>query len=271
MNEAVPTPESGEPVEEYLDRLMLTLSGPPRYVRHTLAEVEAHLTDVIREEMSGGLSREQAEVAAVARMGPVQAVAGRDATFARPAAAMIRRIALAGSLIGGVALVAYGISGAIDWALAGIRGGTFLTAPFPPGSYTRADCARWLAGDTATHNCVAAMTSDHVGDLIVQGLAAGILGVLVLLAFGAMRRRWQDRGTLTALPVGSAEAVGAILAGLVVLAGLNMWFNKESNQLGQGAGQPLSIAIAAACAALFFSVRLYRAVRPRSAVAGTGS
>jgi hypothetical protein len=30
---------------------------------------------------------------------------------------VLRRTALAGSLIGGVALVAYGVSGAIDWAM----------------------------------------------------------------------------------------------------------------------------------------------------------
>jgi hypothetical protein len=30
-------------VEDYLDRLLTTLSGSPRQVRHTLAEVEAHL------------------------------------------------------------------------------------------------------------------------------------------------------------------------------------------------------------------------------------
>jgi hypothetical protein len=33
--------------------------------------------------------------------------------------------------------------------LLAVKGAAFLTAPFPPGSYTRADCARWLAGDRA--------------------------------------------------------------------------------------------------------------------------
>lgn len=271
MNDAGITADGGEPVEEYLDKLLLTISGAPRQVRQTLAEVEAHLHDAVSEEMSRGLSRRDAELAAIARMGPVQVVTGQATSYPRPAAALIRRTALAGSLVGGVALVAYGISGAISWALASTRGGSFLTAPFPPGSYTKADCARWLAGDTATHNCVTAMISDHVGDIVLQGFLAGFLGVLVLLAFAVMRRRWQDRGTLTALPVGSAEAVGAILACLVTLAGLNMWFNIEQNQLGRGAGQPLSVAIAAAGAALFFGIRLYRAVRPRSALAAAGS
>jgi hypothetical protein len=93
-----------------------------------------------------------------------------------------------------------GLSGAIAWALAAIGGGQFVTAPFPPGSYSRADCVRWLAGDPGTHSCVTAMGADHVGDILLSSFAAGILGLVTLLAFWLMRRRWQDRGTLTARP-----------------------------------------------------------------------
>ena len=105
------------------------------------------------------------------------------------------------------------------------------------------------------------MTADHVGDIILQGFAAGIVGLLALMAFWSMRRRWQDRGTRTALPVGSAEAVGAILAVMVSATGLVMALDIEMVQRGQGAGQPLSIAVAALGAAAFFAIRLYRTVR----------
>ena len=254
-----------EPVEDYLDGLLLTLPGSPREVRHTLTEVEAHLHDVVAEGIAAGLTQHDAEAAAVARVGPTRGITGRTAQFARPAAALARRAALAGSLIGGVALVAYAVSTAISWGLAAARGGTYVIAPFPPGSYTRADCARWLAGDPSARTCVAAMTADHVGDILLQGLAAGFLGCLALLAFWMLRSRWQDRGTLTALPVGSAEAVGAILAFLVAASGAVIWLNLETGQRGQGAGQPLSIAIAAICAAAFFGIRLYRSAKVRAA------
>ena len=79
--------EGADPVEDYLDRLLLTLSGPPRHVRHTLAEVEAHLHDAVAAELAAGKSQADAERAAVQRMGPVQAVTGRSASFARPTAA----------------------------------------------------------------------------------------------------------------------------------------------------------------------------------------
>jgi len=256
-------PAGSEPVEEYLDRLLLTLSGPPRQVRRTLAEVEAHLHDAVADELAAGKSQAEAEQAAVTRMGTLSQITGRPVQFGRPTAALLRRTALAGSLIGGIALVAVGISGAIGWGLAVLRGGAFLVAPFPSGSYTRADCARWLAGDTSTHSCVAAMTADHVGEVILNSFAAGVLGVLALSAYGWMRRQWQDRGTLTALPIGSAEAVGAILALIVAVGTAGRGINLEMVQQGQGAGEMFSLAIGALAAAAFFIVRLCRLSLPR--------
>jgi len=262
MTEAAQRPAGREPVEDYLDKLLLTLSGSARQVRRTLAEVEAHLHDVVADELAAGKSQAAAEEAAVARMGAVHVVSGHTAQFSRPSAALLRRTALAGSLIGGVALVAFGISGAIAWGLATVRGGSFLIAPFPPGSYTSADCARWLAGDPATHNCITAMTADHVGEIISTAIAGGILGLLTLAAHWWMRRRWQDRGTLTALPIGSAEAVGAILALLVAVGTLGQGTDLELVQRGQGAGQMFSLGIAALAAAVFFAVQLRHLALP---------
>ena len=262
MSDMRDLPASSEPVEDYLDRLLLTLSGPPRQVRRTLAEVEAHLHDAVAEEMSAGKTEAEAEQAAVARMGACSQITGRPLQFGRPAAALMRRTALAGSLVGGVALVAVGISGAIGWGLAALRCGTFLVAPFPQGSYTSADCARWLAGDPSARNCITAMTSDHVGEVILNSFAAGVLGVLALSVYGWMRRRWQDRGTLTALPIGSAEAVGAILALIVAAGSAGRGINVELVQHGQGAGEMFCLAIGALGAAAFFVVRLGRLSLP---------
>lgn len=262
MSDMRDVPAGAEPIEEYLDRLLLTLSGPPRQVRRTLAEVEAHLHDAAAEEVAAGKSPAEAEQTAVARMGALSQITGHPLQFGRPAAALLRRTALAGSLIGGIALVAVGISGAVGWGLAALRGGTFLVAPFPAGSYTSADCARWLAGDPAAHNCVAAMTYDHVGEIILNSIAAAVLGVITLSAYGWMRRRWQDRGTLTALPIGSAEAVGAILALIVAVGTAGGGIDLEVVQRGQGAGEMFSLTVGALAAAAFFIVRLGRLSLP---------
>ena len=42
-------------IEDYLDRLLVSLSGSPRQVRHSLAEVEAHLRDAVAEGVAAGL------------------------------------------------------------------------------------------------------------------------------------------------------------------------------------------------------------------------
>jgi hypothetical protein len=75
----------------------------------------------------------------------------------------------------------------------------------------------------------------------------------------------QDRSTVTALPVGSAEAAGAILAFLVAAGSLLVWANVQTVQRGLGAWQPLSIAIAAMGAVAFFGIRLYRSAKARVA------
>jgi hypothetical protein len=248
-----------DPVEEYLDRLLVTLPGRPRQVRHTLAEVEAHLRDAVAEGIAAGLAEAEAQAAAVRRIGPVHEVTGRPAVFTRPTAALARRVVLTGALVGGIGLVAIGVSGLIAWLLVAARGDQFLTAPWGPGSYTAADCARWMAGDPG-HNCTAAMLNDHVGDIFLRAAAAGLLGVLVLAGYLVLRRRWRDRATMTALPAGSAEAAGAFLALLAVLGASAAAVDLELAQRGSGAGQPISLAVAALAAAVFFVVRLRRVV-----------
>ena len=101
----------------------------------------------------------------------------------------------------------------------------------------------------------------------MNSLAAGILGLFALSAYGWMRRRWQDRGTLTALPIGSAEAVGAILALIVAVGTAGRGIDLELVQHGQGAGEMFSLAIGALAAATFFVVRLGRLSLPYRSLA----
>jgi len=248
-------------IEDYLDRLIVTLSGSPRQVRHTLAEVEAHLRDAVAEGVAAGLTEPAAQAQAVARMGPVHGVTGRGPALTRPSMAMARRLALTAALIGGAGFLAIGAAGVFARLLLTVRGDAFLTAPWPAGSYTRADCARWLAGDPGTHSCVTAMLADHVGDFLLQATAAGLLGLIALAAYLALRQRWQDRATLTALPAGTAEALGTALAGLAAVVCLGQAVNTEMVQHGIGAGEPWSLGAAAAVAAVAFALAFRRALR----------
>ena len=199
-------------VEQFLDRLLVSLSGSPRQVRHTLAEVEAHLRDAVAEGTAAGLSERDAQAWAVERMGPVHTVTGGPAVLSRPSGALLRRLTLTVCLVGGAGLAAVGGAGLIGRWFQAVKSTSFLTAPWPPGSYTQADCTRWLAGDPGTHSCVTAMLADHAGDIMLEATAAGVLGLLVLATYAVLRMRWRDRGTMTALPDGSAQALGGILA-----------------------------------------------------------
>jgi hypothetical protein len=241
-------------VEDYLDRLLVSISGSPRQVRHTLAEVEEHLRDAVAEGVAEGLPEPEAQARAVARMGPVTAVAGRSALITRPSLALVRRLILTAALVGSGGLIAAGGAGLIGRVLAAAAGNEFLTAPWPPGTYTRADCTRWLAGDPGTHSCVTAMLADHVGDYLLQTAAAGVLGLLMLGLYLVLRRRWRDRATLTALPGGTAQLAGAALAAVTAIACLADAADIESVQHGIGAGGPLSLGIAAAAAAVTFGL-----------------
>ena len=250
-------------VEDYLDRLLTSLSGSPRQVRHTLAEVEAHLRDAVAEGLADGLPEAEAQAWAVARMGPVSAVTGRG-IFTRPSLALVRRLILTAALVGGGGLAAVGFAGVVGKVLTRLRGDAFMTAPWPAGTYTRADCARWLSGDPGTHSCVAAMLADHAWDFLMNAAAGGVLGLLVLGVYLALRRRWRDRATLTALPAGTAQILGGALAALAAVVLFGQVIDIEAVQHGIGAGAPLSLGIAATGAAVCFGLSLVRLIRSRS-------
>src|SRR5262249_56024432 len=82
----------GDLSEDYRDRLLVSLSGSPRQVRHTLAEVEAHLRDAVAEGIAAGLPEEIAQSQALERIGPVHAVTGRTTALTRPSAGLLRRL-----------------------------------------------------------------------------------------------------------------------------------------------------------------------------------
>ncbi len=69
---------SGTGIEAYLDLLLVELHGRARDVRRALADAETHLEDATAEGVAAGLSREEAERAAVERFGPPRTVARQN-------------------------------------------------------------------------------------------------------------------------------------------------------------------------------------------------
>jgi hypothetical protein len=261
MNSRPAAGPAGDVIEEYLDRLLVSLTGSPRQIRHTLAEVEAHLRDAVAEGIAAGLPEQTAQAHALERIGPVPAAAGPPAILARPSAALVRRLILTGALIGSAGLIAIGVAGLAGRLLQAARGNLFLMSPFPPGTYTQADCARWLAGDPGTRSCVTAMLADHAAEFVLNATAAGLLGLIIGGGYLFLRSRWRDPATAAALPAGTAEFLGAALAGIAALALYGNVLDIETVQRGVGAGAPLSLAIAATLAALAFTLALVLRLR----------
>jgi hypothetical protein len=238
-----------DPIEAFLDRLLGALSGTPREIRRTLAEAEAHLHDSAAALQAGGLSAEQARAEAVRRMGPVEAAAPLTLRLTR---AVRRRLALSALLIGGIAGVAIGIAGLFGRAAEALWGRQAIATPFPAGSFSAADCRRWQDGYPAAHGCIAAMTADHADDFLRSAAAAALLGVLALILYAYLRRRWGGP------PLGPELLAGAGLAALVAVALLANGLDAVMTTRAQGAGQSFCLAAAALLAAGYFGVRARR-------------
>ena len=191
--------EPVDPVEGLLDDLLLALSGSPRHVRHTLAEVQAHLDDAVAAGTAAGLSDTEARAAAVRDLGPVEGVASRSAGRSSNSP-LRRRIVLGMLLVAGVGGVAIGLGGLGAAFVRGVGGNRLVGAPFPTGSYTATDCARWLSNYPRAQNCLSAMTQDHADDFLRNTAAAGVLGLLSLVAYAVLRRRWWNSSVAGALP-----------------------------------------------------------------------
>src|SRR5262249_9529673 len=116
-------------------------------------------------------------------------------------------------------------------------------------------------GDPGTRSWATGMRPAHAFDSLLQAAACGLLGLAGLAAYAFLRRRWSDRATATALPAGTAEGLGAVLAGIAAVACFGQVVDLETVQRGVGVGEPLSLAIAATVAAVAVAIALWHRLR----------
>lgn len=172
-------------------------------------------------------------------------------------------------LVGGVAGLAIGLAGLMGWGVRAIWGDRALATPFPTGSYTAADCARWMRNEPQSVDCVTAMTADHADDFLFNAEESAFLGVVLLAVYIPLRRRWRSIDVARALPPGGEEVAGAVVAGLVTLALLLQGSGAVLIQHGNGAGQEFALAFTAALATVFLAFRARR-VRERPLMSRAG-
>lgn len=260
----------GDPIERYLDRLLVELRGRAPDVRRVLAEAEHHLADAVEEGLAEGLSREQAQARALDRFGTPRAVARR---FSAPARLLSRTVAaqlvLSLTLLGGVGFAAVGASGAVAGVMGVVFGKSFVAGDMPGVTYTPSRCADFRRFHPDAPTCQAAATAHHFDEVVQYRLAAGVLGGLVLGGYLVVRRRWRWALRDVVLPEGFVATIGSAVFGvagvLLVVQGLG-----EVAMIGRssGGGQFLSGGMVALAVAGGFAVALLRTLGVRASQLG---
>jgi hypothetical protein len=224
------------PIEDYLDELLRRTRADTRTTRRLLDEASDHLHATAAELHSGGMSRQEAETEAVHRFGPVTPIA--HATFHRSLLALVFETLRAALFLAGCGLVAVGISGLVAlvmnlWAGRSFVGGETVF-PGPGGS-----------------------VQETADDAVVLRVIAGLVGLLLLLGYLVWRRHTSSAALL---PAGLVDALGAA-AFAAGTAGLAIISADQAAHTGTpGIGFPLSGALVALPATVYFCIRAARAL-----------
>jgi hypothetical protein len=256
-------PGSG-PVEEYLDQLFDRLAGSGAAGRRVLDEVADHLRASVTAGVESGLSELDAEWTAVARFGP----AGQVARGLRPAAPLgfaLRRLAASATVLGSIGLVAVGLSGLVAEVFGVLLGKEFVAGDVAGVTYTPERCVQYFRYYSGLTDCQAAAAAHHFDEVVQYRVLAGVLGILALLAFFALRRfgplagpAWAPRPDVVAIVGAGAFAGGVVLFGgsgaLQLLGGLSV-----------GAGQLLAAGLVSLAAFAGFVPLLLRHLRRQPA------
>jgi hypothetical protein len=253
-------------IEGYLDRLLGHLRGSAHDVRRILAEAEEHLRDAAAELVAAGASEEEAQRRAIERFGDPRAVARRFSARLAPVPPGAVAAELAGTavLLGGVGLVAIGVSGLVAELLGRLLGPGFVAGDLPGVTYTPERCAEFLEYFPDAGGCERAAALHHWGEVVEYRVAAGVLGLLVLGAFLLWRRRARPPRYLGVLPDGFAATVATSLYGVAAAVLAVESLDALLVAGGDGAGQWLSGAAVALAMAVFYGVSLYRAMLNRA-------
>jgi hypothetical protein len=204
-----------EPLQAYLDQLLLALRGRPRDVRRLLAEVEAHLHDAIDAELAAGADHADAVQQALHRFGPPSAVARglpRGPAYRTLAAQLCEAILL---LIGLLCL-AVGLAGP-PAAIVGLTGHADLVTGDPPSVPGPARC-RYLTHLTTVRDCAQALSTHHLLEVVRSHLLVGVVGVVLVAAWWSLHTGRRTRPTV--LPAGFNLAACATLLGIAALPAL---------------------------------------------------
>lgn len=251
-----------EPVEDYLDRLYLQLDCAPRDARRILDESAAHLRDAADEGEANGMSRADAERAAVDRFGAPEEIARacRRAAWQRDRVGLGVTVARRVLSLIGVGLIAVGASGLVALAMNHLFGRSFVGQL--PQTYSAASCRHFAQLHPGAGGCAQAALLENADDAVTLRLLAGALGILVLLV--AWLSRHRDRGGFGVLPGLFAPIVALTVfgTGAALLAGQSV--DLAVTHGSGGVGFYLSGAVVATVASAGYAVALRRRLLGRA-------
>ena len=251
-----------EPIETYLDELLVRLRLPARETRRSLAETESHLREASEGFEARGMNRQQAERIAIENFGRPSDLAEAEAAVCRPS--LSKTLIAAGQAIllllsGG--LLAIGISGALAAVFNWVSGPQFVGALHE--TYSTAVCRHFLLAHQTARSCAQAAISENSYDAVVLRLLAGAVGAAGLCAAAAWRRFNPPGGRLQAIDAVTA-GVAAAAFGLAALAMAGQSLDLLVQHGSGGVGWWLSGAVVAALACCPCAAVAYR--RTRSAL-----
>lgn len=253
-------------IEEYLTELRGSLELAPEEAELVVAEAEDHLRETEACGLATGMTRREAQQAAISAFGSIGAVvrahASRPDGFfrGRTPAAILGDLFLACWKLGATGLVAVGISGMVVQILNYTLGRAF-TGQAPAGaSFGKASCAYWMSLWPDAHTCAAAHMLEASSDGVVLRVAAGVLGAALFAGYALVRfvQRRYRMGPAVVLsgyfPLLAATAFGTCTLGLALtlLTGF---------AVTQGPGTYLSGALVSAAFAVWYSRRAGPALR----------
>jgi hypothetical protein len=251
-----------DPVEDYLDRLFDKLAGTGGTGRRALAEAEDHLASAREELVDVGVPADEAATRVVARFGEADRIAADLRAARRDLPGLARQLVSGGWLLGAVGLIAIGLSGLLAGLMDLLWGARFVAGDTDGLTYTASRCADF-EGYFPGRGCATAAALHHVTEVVNYRAAAGVLGLVALLVYVALRRRGPLAGARFAPRADVLALVATTLFGLgaVVLGGPSLVQAAAGDADGTGAYLSAGIVsglVAVAAAAHGIRVRLVR-------------
>jgi hypothetical protein len=262
-------PDHDSPIETYLDQLVRELSmRRPRDFREMLSEAEAHLRDDAALGVAQGLPERESERQAVARFGPASVVATAEQQRTRlPYRVLAGQVLLSVLWLGGVGALSVGLSGLVAEVFRLVGGARFVVDSTPGQVLAPADCTRWLSLDPAARSCPNAAVADWINEVVWYRVAIGLLGLVAIVVFLALRRRTLRQVGLLPRAIVDTVAVTAFSGAALLTAAVGL--DLVVTESGHGSGQWFSAALVAVPAAAGFGIRLARTLRLGPGPAGS--